>query len=132
MNKCFLIGFLGKKGVELRYTQGNGKAVATYTLSVQRQYSKGEQKEYDYLNIVTWGDRAEWLANNQDKVKRLLVEGRITNRSYDKKDGSKAYITEIVSENVQVIEWNNEAAEKAPQQEPEEMTLVDDRDGIPF
>jgi single-strand DNA-binding protein len=132
MNKCFLIGFLGKKGVELRYTQGNGKAVATYTLSVQRQYSKGEQKEYDYLNIVTWGDRAEWLANNQDKVKRLLVEGRITNRSYDKKDGSKAYITEIVSENVQVIEWNNGASEK-PANEHEEMTLVDDPNSdIPF
>jgi single-strand DNA-binding protein len=130
MNKCFFIGFVGKKGIELKYTAGKGSAVATYTLSVPRQFSQGDKKEYDFLNIVTWNKQAEWLANNQDKVKRLLVEGHVQTRSYDKKDGSKAYITEIVSENVQVIEWNN-GTEGKPAQEHEEMTPVDDGD-IPF
>jgi single-strand DNA-binding protein len=136
MNKFIGLGFLGKKGIELKYTAGSGKAVATYSLSIPKQFNKGEQKEYDFLNVVTWGTQAEWLANNQDKIKKLLIEGRVSTRSYDKKDGSKAYVTEIITDHVEVAEWkgapNNIAGnDNKGNNDYEDMQLVDDGD-IPF
>lgn len=108
MNKTILVGFISKKGIELKYTAGNGKAVATYTLSVPNKFKKGE---YDFINCVTWGNNAEWLANNQDKIKRILIEGRIQTRQYDAKDGSKKYVTEVVTDSIEVIEWSNSIPE---------------------
>lgn len=139
MNKFIGIGFIGKKGIELKFTPGKGTAVATYSLSIPRQFSKDGNKEYDFLNMVTWNKQAEWLANNQDKIKKIAVEGKIQTRSYDKKDGSKAYITEIVTDNIEVVEWatsapsgiaNNENISNYREIE-DEMTPVDDSD-IPF
>lgn len=134
MNKFIGIGYLGKKGVDLKFTQGTGKSVATYSLSIPRQFTKGNQKEYDFLNIVTWGNQAEWLANNQDRIKQLLVEGRVSTRSYDRKDGTKAYITEITTEHVEVIEWKDASSNTPSNQSDDEMTPVDDGSDnyIPF
>lgn len=131
MNKFIGIGYLGKKGVDLKFTAGTGKSVATYSLSIPRQFTKGNQKEYDFLNIVTWGSQAEWLANNQDRIKQLLVEGRVSTRSYDKKDGTKAYVTEITTEHVEVIEWKDASSNTPSNQSDDEMTPVYGED-IPF
>lgn len=132
MNKVIVVGYLGKKGVELKFTPNNGKAVATYTVSVPRAYQKDkDKKEYDFINCVTWNGGGEWLANNQSRVKKLLIEGRLQTRSYDAQDGTKRYVTEVITSNVEVMEWGSNNLNDDGNEYIEGLTPVDDGD-IPF
>lgn len=98
MNKAILIGRL-TKDVELKQTQ-SGKAVATFTLAVNRRITK-EQRESgaqsaDFLQCVAWGRTAEIAGQYLHRGSQAAVEGRIQTRSYDAQDGSKRYVTEII------------------------------------
>ena len=106
MNKCTLIGRL-TKDPELKFTPGTGTAVATFTLAVDRRFSKDGRKEADFIPIVVWGKQAESTANYMTKGKMIGIAGRIQTRTYDAKDGTKRYITEVVAEEVQFLEWSN-------------------------
>ncbi len=107
MNKVVLIGRL-TKDPELKFTPGTGTAVATFTLAVDRRVpNKSGQREADFVPIVVWGKQAESTANYMSKGKLMGVSGRIQTRSYDAKDGTKRYVTEIVAEEVQFLEWGN-------------------------
>lgn len=148
MNKVVLIGRL-TKDPELKFTPGTGTAVATFTLAVDRRLpNKNGQREADFVPIVVWGKQAESTANYMSKGKLMGVSGRIQTRSYDAKDGTKRYVTEIVAEEVQFLEWgngNNPSPNRAAAQGnsgystmdfegsiyEDEMTPVDDGD-IPF
>lgn len=105
MNKVVLIGRL-TKDPELKFTPGNGTAVATFTLAIDRRYpSKDGNKEADFIPVVVWGKQAESTANYMSKGKLMGVSGRIQTRTYDAKDGTKRYITEVVADEVQFLEW---------------------------
>jgi len=105
VNKAILIGRLGKDP-ELRFTPG-GQAVVSFSLATDRSWTgkDGErQKATTWHNIVGWGKQAEIMKEYLHKGKEVYIEGRIDNRSYDKKDGSgKAYISEVVVENFRFI-----------------------------
>ena len=106
MNKVVLIGRL-TKDPELRFTPGNGTAVATFTLAVDRRFSKNGQREADFIPIVVWGKQAESTANYMSKGKLMGVSGRIQTRSYEAKDGTRRYVTEVIADEVQFLEWGN-------------------------
>jgi len=106
LNKVVLIGRL-TKDPELKFTPGNGTAVATFTVAVDRKFSKDGQKEADFIPIVVWGKQAESTANYTGKGKLIGISGRIQVRSYDAKDGTKRYVTEVVAEEVQFLEWGS-------------------------
>ena len=97
MNKVVLIGRL-TKDPELRYTPGTGTAVSTVTLAVDRYNSKTQQREADFIPVVVYGKQAESLANYLRKGSSAAISGRIQTRSYDAKDGTKRYITEVVAD----------------------------------
>ena len=121
--------YLDKKGVELKIV-GNDKMVATFSIAVKKAF---KEKEYNYFNCVIWGKRAEWLANNQDKVNKVGVNGRLETRSYEAKDGTKKYVTEIICNDVEVQEWKKEdSTNNAPIETNKEMTPVDDGEDMPF
>ena len=104
MNKITLIGRL-TKDPELKYTAGNGNAVASFTLAVDRRFAnKDGQREADFIPIVVWGKPAETIANYMSKGKLLAISGRLQVRSYDAKDGTKRYVTEVVAEDFQFLE----------------------------
>lgn len=144
MNRVVLIGRL-TKDPELRFTPGNGTAVATLTLAVDRYNSKSGQREADFISVVVWGKQAESTANYMSKGKLMGVSGRIQTRTYDAKDGTKRYVTEVVADEVQFLEWGNREASMGnnsgysmPSSDPfggmqydNDMTPVDDGD-IPF
>lgn len=92
------------KDPEVRYTQ-SGKCVCTFVLAVNRE-TKNEQGTYDadFVPVVVWGKAAELAGNSLAKGHRVLVEGRLQNRSYEAKDGSKRYITEIISQHIEFVE----------------------------
>jgi single-strand DNA-binding protein len=103
MNYVSLLGRL-TKDPDCRYTQ-TGKCVVQLTLAVDRPFSGQDgKKEADFIPCVLWGKTAEVVANYVHKGQRLLVEGRIQVRSYDAKDGSKRYATEVIGNSVEFIE----------------------------
>ncbi len=100
LNKTILIGRL-TKDPDLRYTP-NGKAVAKFTLAVDRVFSK--EKEADFIPCVAWGKTAENCANYIGKGSLVAVEGRIQVRTYEAKDGGKRWVTEIICDSVQFLD----------------------------
>ncbi|GEQ15679.1 single-stranded DNA-binding protein [Clostridium butyricum] len=97
MNKVVLIGRL-TKDPELRFTPGSGAAVTTLTLAIDRYNPKTNQNEADFIPIVIWGKQAENTANYMSKGGQVAISGKIQTRSYDAKDGTKRYITEVVAD----------------------------------
>lgn len=131
MNKVVLIGRL-TKDPQLRFTPGTGKAVASFTLAVDRRYKKEGQQEADFIPIVVWGKQAESTANYVSKGKLVGVSGRIQTRSYDAKDGTKRYVTEVVTDEVQFLEWSGQQGNSSGDNPQNDLiTPVDDGD-IPF
>ena len=108
MNKSILCGNLCKD-IELRVT-ANGKYVFQNTIAVKNDF-KNANGDYDttFINIVVWGTTAEYLSKYADKGSKVLLEGRISNRSYDKQDGSKAYVTEVIVEKAELLTYKKEA-----------------------
>lgn len=96
MNKTTLIGRL-TKDPELRFTPGTGKAVCNFTLAVDNYNSKSGEHGADFIPIVVWGKMAEACGNYLHKGSLVAVDGRISTRNYDAKDGTKRYITEVVA-----------------------------------
>lgn len=101
MNHVVLIGRL-TKDPEVRYTQ-SGMAVGTFTLAVDRRVQKDKPKEADFIPCVAWGKTAEVAGNWCKKGKQVGIEGRIQVRSYDAKDGSKRYVTEVIVSNLELL-----------------------------
>lgn len=104
MNNIILIGRL-TKDPELRYTQA-GKAVCSFTLAVDRPYS-GDKKEADFINIVVWNKVGENCAQYLSKGRKAAVQGRLQIRSYEDDNGKKKYITEVVANSVEFLEFGN-------------------------
>ena len=103
MNTAFLLGRL-VRDPEVRYTT-TGKVCTQFTLAVDRPFTNQDgQREADFINIVIWGKTAELAGNSLQKGHRVLVRGRIQTRSYDAKDGSKRYVTEVIADNMEFIE----------------------------
>ena len=100
MNKVILAGRL-VRDPEVRYTQ-TGKAVASFTLAVNRRFSSSDaQQTADFIPIVVWDKLAEVCGNNLVKGSQVLIEGRIQIRSYDAQDGSKRYVTEVIAHEIE-------------------------------
>ncbi len=97
MNKVILIGRL-TKDAELKYTPGKGAAVSTFTLAIDEGF--GDNNKTNFIPIVLWGKVAEGLASYLIKGKQVAVSGRISTRSYDAKDGTKRYVTEVIADMV--------------------------------
>jgi len=106
LNKVVLIGRL-TKDPELKFTAGTGTAVATFTLAVDRRVTKDRPREADFIPIVVWGKPAEVAANYMSKGKLVGIAGRIQTRSYEAKDGTKRYVTEVVADEFQFLDKGN-------------------------
>ena len=103
MNIAILIGRL-TKDPELRYIASTGRAVASFSIAVDRTFvGKDGQKQTDFFNIIVWGKQAENAANYLAKGSQVAIRGQIQNRSYETPNGEKRYVTEIIAENVQFL-----------------------------
>ena len=111
MLKVIAMGRVTKEP-EVRYTQ-SGKCVCTFIIAVNREF-KNEDGNYDadFVPVVVWGKAAELAGNSLDKGHRILVEGRLQNRSYEAKDGSKRYIAEIISQHIEFVERKSDVKPK--------------------
>ncbi|MEY2664642.1 MAG: hypothetical protein RIT04_450 [Candidatus Parcubacteria bacterium] len=102
LNKAMIIGNL-TRDPEMRALP-SGIKVCSFSLATNRVWkdkNNVKQESADYHNIVVFGRQAEIAAQYLRKGASVLVEGRIQTRSWDDKDGSKKYRTEIVADRVQ-------------------------------
>ena len=147
-SKAIITGNL-TRDPELRTTTG-GTNVCAFSVAVNRNYksSDGEaREEVSYIDCVAWGKLGEVIAEYAKKGSGVLVSGRLSQRSYEGKDGIKRSRTEIVAEDFNFIGANpasrdnsgyNAGASSAPADAPMEDIPTDIPDGevdlseIPF
>jgi len=86
---------------ELKYTP-SGTAVCTFGVATNHSIKKGDTWTDipTFHNIVVWGKTAEYISNTVRKGTKVSITGRIDNRQYEAKDGTKRYISEIVADTV--------------------------------
>ena len=103
LNKVFLFGNLTRDPEQKSLP--NGTAVTNFSLATNRIYKDAagaKQEQVEYHNIVVFGRQAETSAQYLKKGQGVMIEGRITTRSWDDKTtGEKKYRTEIVADAVQ-------------------------------
>ena len=89
------------KDVDVRYTQTNNTMVANFSLAINRRFVKeGEERQADFINIVSFGKTAEFVSKYFKKEQQVGVIGRIQTRTWDDEQGQKRYVTEVVAEEV--------------------------------
>ena len=96
-NKVQLIGNLGSNPEII--TLDSGKKLAKFSIATNETYknAQGEKiTDTQWHNVVVWNKTAEIAEKYLEKGKEVAVEGKLTTRSYDDKDGNKRYVTEIV------------------------------------
>ena len=130
MNHITLIGRLTKDPIYA--TTNNGEHNTKFTLAVDDGKDKNGEKKTQFINCVAWAQTAEFISRYVHKGERLAVEGRLTNRSYDDKDGKKQYITEVVVSRSELL---TDKPKDEPKDEPKFNTgkPVDiESDDLPF
>lgn len=107
INSVCLVGRI-TDNAELRYTPNN-QAVATFRLAVNRNFkSQNGEREADFINCVIWRQQAENLANWAKKGAWIGITGRIQTRNYENQQGQRVYVTEVVADNFQLLEFNKQ------------------------
>ena len=103
-NKVQLIGNLGNDPEII--TLDSGKKLAKFSLATNEHYKDADgqkQTKTDWHNLVAWNKTAEIIENYVTKGKEIAVEGKLTSRSYETKEGEKRYITEVVVSEVLML-----------------------------
>lgn len=137
MNKVILIGNVANDP-ESR-TTASGISQCSFRMAVQRRFTNAQGvREADFLPIVCWRNTAEFAAKYLLKGRRVAVEGSIQTRSYDAQDGTKRYVTEIIAENIEILDRSEtkaaapaETVAKAQETFGAGFVEVDD-DALPF
>lgn len=135
MNKVILLGRL-TRDPEVRYTQGNEPmAVARYSLAVDRQGKKDENKQNaDFISCVAFGKRGEFAEKYLHKGTKIAVCGRLQTGSYTAQDGTKRYTTDVVVDEHSFCESKGTTSEAQATDEDGFMNVPDgvEDDGLPF
>ena len=103
MNKVILIGRM-TKDPDLNFAAGTSTAVCRFSLAVKRPFKKDET---DFINCIAFGKTGETIAQYITKGRQLAVTGSIRTGSYDAKDGTKRYTTDIVVDSFEFIGNSN-------------------------
>ena len=103
-NKVQLIGHVGQEP-EIKTFDG-GKKVVNFTLATNESYKneKGEKVEQtEWHRVTAWGKVADIIEKYVIKGKEIAIEGKLTHRSYDDKNGEKRFVTEVVANDVLLL-----------------------------
>ena len=134
VNKAILLGNLGKDP-EIRKLD-DGRAVANFSIATSESYkNKSGEKvtNTEWHNVVLWTPLAEIAESYLKKGSQVYIEGKISNRSYEDKEGVKKYISEIVGRDIRLLGRAPESSGNEPSssssQETKESVQEDD---LPF
>jgi len=146
MNQVVLIGRL-VRDPELRFIAGSGRAVANFTMAVDKGMSKDKKAELqaqgkptaDFIRIVAWGKTAELCANYLNKGSQVAVNGSINTGQYKTPNGETRYTTDVVANAVEFIGSRNESRPTGQSDDfsmggmdTSDFQAIEDDDDIPF
>ena len=124
MNKVILLGNL-PTDVELIETS-NKKVVAKLTIATQKNFTNNDgEREADFINCQAWNESGKTIEKYFHKGDKILVTGRIENRTYEK-DREKKYTTVVTVESFEFVHTKKHEEKKQP-----ELEETDD-DNLPF
>lgn len=95
-------------------TTPNGIPVTSFSIAVNRNYRAGEEQQTDFINIVAWRQRAEFITKYFKKGSMIGIEGSIQTRRYQDKNGNNRTAFEVVVNNAQFVESKRDGAGSAP------------------
>lgn len=133
MNNVQLIGRL-TADPELRHTQ-SGTACTRFNVAVDRRVKQGEEKQTDFITVVAWQQRAEFICKYFSKGQRIALTGRIQTGSYTDSEGKKRSTFDVIAENVEFCDSKNSQKTDTKSIEVENTAdfeqMPDDKD-LPF
>lgn len=103
VNKVILLGRLGK---DPELTTVNDTSLCKFSIATSEKFTTKtgvKDERTTWHNIIAWGRQAEVMAEFLSKGKEVYIEGRIDNRTYDKKDGTKGYTSEVIVQSFQFV-----------------------------
>lgn len=121
LNKVLIIGRLGRDP-EMRYTP-SGRPVTTFTVATTRSWNTsegGRRTETEWFNVVAWSNLAEICKQHLAKGLLVYIEGRLQTRHWEDPEGNKHSSTEIVANEMILLEDRREAGASAADFEDEE------------
>lgn len=130
LNTAILMGRLTKEP-ELKYT-ANNIPITSFTLAVDREYKSGEEKQTDFINIVAWRQRAEFVSKWFKKGQLVAVEGSIQTKKYTDKEGRTNTSFEVVANNVHFAESKKADPLPAFSQQVNDAFSNAEDDDLPF
>ena len=135
VNKVILLGHLGKDP-EVKKLD-SGKSVANFSLATSEVYKNKEGEKVtntEWHNIVLWSPLAEIAESYLKKGSQLYLEGKISNRSYEDKDGVKKYISEVVGRDITLLGRppNESSGESSNNEGSAGSSVSDEVDDLPF
>lgn len=136
VNKVILIGNLGRDP-EVRHLEG-GVAVATFSLATNENYKdkNGEwQTSTEWHDIVLWRGLAERAEKQLRRGMQVYIEGKLTHRKYQDKDGNDRYRTEVVADVLRILEKRDRPGgpDSGPLDAPQRMSSsAPGDDDLPF
>lgn len=129
MNKVILIGNL-TKDPDVHTTQTNVKK-ASFVLAIDRRYTNQQgNKEADFIPVVAWRERAEFVEKFLTKGKKVSVIGALQSRSYNTQDGGNRTVLEVVADEFEFVTAKVEGERQKETAQP--MTPADDDPDLPF
>lgn len=121
LNRVILMGRISQD-LELKQTQ-NGVAVLSVTVAVDRNYTpQGQERQTDFISCVAWRKTAEFISKYFGKGRMIAIEGNLQTRTFDDKNGTKHYVTEVVVDNVS---FTGEPKQGTQHQGPNDMPMGD-------
>lgn len=132
LNKAILMGRL-TADPELQQTPG-GTAVTSFTLAVNRSYSKNSEQQTDFIDIVAWRSTAEFVAKWFRKGMQVAVSGRLQTRNWEDRQGNRRKAVEVVADEVYFAEAKRDRTAAAGINTATSATFAEVEDGgeLPF
>ena len=127
---------------ELRHTQA-GKAVTSFSLAVERDFKSNGEKGTDFIDVVAWGQTAEFVCSYLGKGRMIGVTGRLQVREWQDRDGNRRRSAEVQADRVYFLDSKRDNGYEAPsdcgmpaygqQSESSGFSELDEPDGdLPF
>ena len=107
-NKVILIGNL-TSDPEVKQTQ-TGTAVCTFNIAVNRRFAKDGETNADFITIVAWRERAEFVGKYFKKGKPILIVGQLQSRTWADKDGLRRVTWEVIADEISFVSSKNDDA----------------------
>jgi len=129
LNKVLIIGRLGRDP-EMRYTP-SGRPVTTFSVATSRTWNTsegGRRTETEWFNVVAWSNLAEICKQHLSKGRLVYIEGRLQTRHWEDPDGNKHSSTEIVANEMIMLDDRRESGSGGFDDEEEEV----DEEEFPF